>query len=146
MSQTASSPSVSPKKKSSVGLLLLFLVAIVGAWAAFNWYQEKRQEDARQSNEALNAEIAAANARNRAIAIEQAMLAGRATRGMTKYQVLKSMGQPEEVERTADISDASRRNALMSNHVFEVLNYYSKKQAVLVDVNADVVDVIGYKD
>jgi hypothetical protein len=146
MSQTASITTTQPKKKSSAGFLLLIVVAIIGAWLAFNWYQEKRQEDARLRTEALNAEFAEANARNRAIAIEQAMLAGRAARGMTKYQVLKSMGQPEEVERTASISNVSRRDALMSIHVFEVLNYYSKKQAVLVDTNGDVVDVIGYKE
>ena len=139
-----------PKKSSKDFALLMLGVLVIGAviLAVPYWkeYQEKREEEkAQRATDAMVQTINRNVAAMQETRIEEAMLKGSAVVGMSKYQVLKSMGSPEVIEKTSEIRDDQRRAALQEIHAFEAMHYYAKDKMVLVDTAGTVVFVAAYK-
>jgi hypothetical protein len=137
-------PSTSSRAKKGRGttITLLLLLLVVGAVAYLYYTEEQRKkEEEDRAAIAANEEIR----RSQEAIKELAMISGSVVKGMTKYEVLKSMGNPSEIEKTSSVENEGRRNALISFHVFEIMHYYDKGIQVLLDTDGVVVDTAKYK-
>lgn len=133
------------KKSSNTAALLIVLVIAVGLFAAWNWFVNDQKEKQRLQAEQVAASSRAYKAREFEQLKEHAMLLGIAMAGMSKYEVLKSMGHPDATVKTSQVDDESKKNALMSRGVFETLYYQQKRQAVELDVNGTVLAMNPYE-
>ena len=138
-----SQPPAAPKKISSALIVAVALILLIAA-VVFD-RQDKAQQAVKEESEGTAIEEAIIEVEKAKLRqIENAMLNGKAVSGMTKYQVIKSMGSPESFEKTSSITDANRRAALHDLHAFEILHYYGKDTMVLVDTSGEVVWVSNY--